>query len=44
MFVYLPAILVVHYSFRVTAAYYIAMYVPHFALLTVFGACAKGVG
>ena len=26
--VYLPTILVVHYAFRVTAAYYIAMYVP----------------
>ena len=28
MLVYLPTILVVHYAFRVTAAYYIAMYVP----------------
>ena len=42
LLVYLPAILLAHYVFRVAAAYYIAMYVPHFALLAVFGARMAG--
>ena len=35
--VYAPAILLAHLHFRVAAAYYLAMYLPHFALVVVFG-------
>ena len=36
-FVFLPAILLAKYYFKSTLSYYIAIYIPHFALIIVFG-------
>ena len=35
--VYLPAIVVAHYYLKSSQSYYIAMYLPHFVLILVFG-------
>ena len=35
--VYLPAILVAHFYLRSSVGYYVALYLPHFALILVFG-------
>jgi hypothetical protein len=34
--VYVPAILVAHHGFGSAKAYYVAMYLPHFALIVAF--------
>jgi len=35
--VYIPAILVARYAIQRAAAYYVAMYLPHFVLIAIFG-------
>jgi ABC-type transport system involved in cytochrome bd biosynthesis fused ATPase/permease subunit len=35
--VYIPSILVARYAIQRAAAYYVAMYLPHFVLIAVFG-------
>ena len=35
--VYVPAIIVAHFYLKSSVSYYIALYLPHFALILVFG-------